>query len=205
MAEREDSQANAILQAAYQACAAQGYALTPEQQVILAEAIAPYLPATPDDLDRNPLDDLADGEREAFLAFVAEQTQQDRPWKAQLLNDWLTGQDSGSVQFIRESYGVSWLEQIQPHHIAAYQRPNHLQVGDRIEVANNLWEWVQADGPSSREWLPCTVIQVTQGTDPQTGRSLTTCTVRFDTGMEYEIQGVYDWNQYNWRWLGESL
>ncbi|MFP5275246.1 hypothetical protein [Coleofasciculus sp.] len=25
--------------------------------------------------------------------------------------------------------------------------------------------------------------------------------VRFDHGMEYEIQGIYEWNRYNWRWI----
>ncbi|HEY9646662.1 MAG TPA: hypothetical protein V6C88_09845, partial [Chroococcidiopsis sp.] len=36
-----------------------------------------------------------------------------------------------------------------------------------------------------------------ESTNSPSGR----CTVRFDNGMEYEIQGVYEWNRYNWRWL----
>ncbi|WP_416670750.1 hypothetical protein [Egbenema bharatensis] len=27
----------------------------------------------------------------------------------------------------------------------------------------------------------------------------TNCLIQFDNGMEYEIQGIYEWNRYNWR------
>ena len=193
---------NGVLQAAFDACAQQGWALTPQQQQLLRAAIAPFLPDASAADAHNPLADLTDAQRTALLAFIAEQSQQNRSWKAQLLNDWLAGRDSGAVQFIRESFGVGWLERIQPIHVAQYQVSDLLKVGDRIEVANDLWEWVQESDPTAREWISCTVVQVVEGVGQGDGRSQVTCTVRFDTGMEYEIQGVYDWNRYNWRWVG---
>jgi hypothetical protein len=116
------------------------------------------------------------------------------------------------MQFIRELYGLQWLALVQPVHFAKYldEAAVSLKVGDRIEIANNLWEWVQEDGPCSREWFSCTVISITEksdtsGTLPQSYSSYTICTIRFDNGMEYEIQGVYEWNRYNWRWASSSL
>jgi hypothetical protein len=73
-----------------------------------------------------------------------------------------------------------------------------LKVGDRIEVSNGLWEWVQENGPCSREWFPCTVIGLSQGSDRD--RLYYNCVIRFENGTEYEIQGIYQWNRYNWRW-----
>ncbi|MBE9014163.1 hypothetical protein IQ250_28645, partial [Pseudanabaenaceae cyanobacterium LEGE 13415] len=67
-----------------------------------------------------------------------------------------------------------------------------LNIGDRIEVSNTLWEWVQ-DG--EEEWYFCTVISLTEADTSQNTR----CTIRFENGQEYEIQGVYDWNRSNWR------
>ena len=160
----------------------------------------------------NPLDELTPAERDALLEFVQQQDRQNCPWKMTLLNDWLQGRDSGPVQFIRERYGVQWLEQIQPSHLAHYSSGRDevlkLKVGDRIEVTNGLWEWVQESGPCSREWFPCTVIGV-QETSPEDANSMeppyqTACIVRFDTGSEFEIQGVYDWNRPYWRWLQQQ-
>jgi hypothetical protein len=149
----------------------------------------------------NPLDELAPEELLLFLQFVKSEEQQNRNWKVQLLNDWLHNQDSGSVQFIRERYGLQWLNQVEPHHFdkyADFEDALKLRVGDRIEISNALWEWVQDDGPCKREWFSCIVIQLNEtsnGTD-----SSSNCTVRFHNGSEFEISGVYDWNRYNWRW-----
>lgn len=151
----------------------------------------------------NPLDELTPSQRQAFLNFVQQETAQNRSWKVQLLNDWLQGQTSGTVQFVREIYGLAWLERVQPNHLAEYADDVTwtLQVGDRIEVSNSLWEWVQDDGPCSREWFPCTVVAITpvDETAAQPNSDIC-CTLRFDNGMEYELQSIYDWNRYNWRW-----
>lgn len=61
-----------------------------------------------------------------------------------------------------------------------------------------LWEWVQENGPCSREWFPCTVVGLSQGSDCD--RLYYNCVIHFDNGTEYEIQGIYQWNRYNWRW-----
>lgn len=167
----------------------------------------------------NPLEQLTVEERQTFLAFVTLQERQNRPWKITLLNDWLSGRSSGAVQFIRERYGIQWVEQITPGHLAAYidlesDEVLRLKVGDRIEVNNGLWEWVQETGPCSREWFPCIVVSIkttsetsdadatddtnTESTSPSSESS---CIIRFEDGTEYEIQGVYDWNRPNWRWV----
>jgi hypothetical protein len=153
----------------------------------------------------NPLDLLPPEQRQLLLDFVADQNRLNQSWKAQLMNDWLAGRDSGAVQRLRDRYGLQWLEQITDDHIAAYMDGDApLTVGDRIEVSNGLWEWVQEDGPCCREWFPCTITAIAAASDP-TGtlpasyQEHTNCTVRFDNGMEYEIQGIYEWNRYNWR------
>ncbi|MBD2449602.1 hypothetical protein H6G76_21010 [Nostoc sp. FACHB-152] len=149
----------------------------------------------------NPLDELAPEELLLFLQFVKSEEQQNRNWKVQLLNDWLHNQDSGSVQFIRERYGLQWLNQVEPHHFdkyADFEDALKLRVGDRIEVSNALWEWVQDDGPCKREWFSCIVIQINEINNDTDSSS--NCTVRFQNGSEFEISGVYDWNRYNWRW-----
>ena len=75
-----------------------------------------------------------------------------------------------------------------------------LKVGDRIEVSNALWEWVQDEGPCSRQWFVCTVLQVNEVRNGED--IITSCIIRLiNTGMEYEIQGIYQWNRYYWRWL----
>ncbi|BDI19545.1 hypothetical protein ANSO36C_53470 [Nostoc cf. commune SO-36] len=49
------------------------------------------------------------------------------------------------------------------------------------------------------------VIKVEEISDVYDGLRLrndssTNCVVRFFNGAEYEIQGIYEWNRYNWRW-----
>ncbi|MBD2093094.1 hypothetical protein H6F67_24925 [Microcoleus sp. FACHB-1515] len=198
-----DSAFEAALQAAFARCEAAGLPLDPQQQQILLSAF--LTPA-----DSNPLDQLTPDQRSTLLAFVREQEQQGRPWKTQLLNDWLQGQSSGEMQFVRDQYGLQWLDRIQTHHLAAYAEETlTLKVGDRIEVSNSLWEWVQEDGPCQREWITCRVVSVSAACDtaasiPTSYQCYTTCTIRFENGSEYEIQGVYEWNRYNWRWSGAN-
>ncbi len=226
------SEIEAALKAAFNQCEAASYPLSDRQKQILLQALweavqqfeghdrteASTNTRNVADKFGNPLDDLAPEERLAFLAFVKEQERQNQPWKIALLNDWLEGRSSGSVQFVRERYGIQWLEQITPGHLARYDLEGNdvlkLKVGDRIEVTNGLWEWVQETGPCSREWFSCTVIRVQD--EPRESdfdldvhdlpvetkhSSATSCVIRFDSGAEYEIQGVYDWNRPNWRWL----
>ena len=228
------SDIEAILQAAFDACDTEGCPLSTQQRELLfrilineltqhftrqaqrqmpAEA---YIPPRTSQNGTNPLDELTPTQRQALLQFIQEQTQHNRSWKAKLLNDWLLDRDSGRMQFIRDRYGLQWLERVLPEHITEYadEATLRLRVGDRIEVSNGLWEWVQEDGPCSREWFPCTVIRLTELTDEAIGSSTgystashsqqTSCTIRFDNGMEYEIQGIYEWNRYNWRWIKDS-
>lgn len=216
----------AVLQAAFDECAVLGYPLSTQQREILFRTLMNRLMRCGDrskvgevqfvpqgsnpvnSLDQtNPLTQLSLEHRQALLQFIREQTQQHRSWKAHLLNDWLHNRDSGAMQFVRDLYGLAWLERVQPEHIAEYaeETPIILKVGDRIEVSNALWEWVQDNGPCSREWFPCTVADITEVfNDPTCSLSgydrQTNCTIRFDNGMEYEIHGVYEWNRYNWRW-----
>jgi hypothetical protein len=205
------------LKRAFAQCEVAGVPLAEQQKELLlktaiaslqtsfsANANAASSDAVPSEVG-NPLALLPPDQRQVLLDFIAEQTRDCRSWKAQLLNDWLAGRDSGTVQCLRDRYGLQWLEQITDEHIAAYQdAENWLQVGDRIEVSNGLWEWVQEDGPCRREWFPCTVTAMTNASDasetlPTSYQEHTNCTVRFDNGMEYEIQGIYEWNRYNWR------
>jgi hypothetical protein len=215
-----------VLQTAFEQCKDAGYPLGDSQKQILLTAIAQMLaqmltdpspavnradrplssldPSIPEII--NPLDELTSEQRQTLLSFIQEQESQDRPWKIQLLNDWLQGQESGSMQFIRELYGPQWLERVQPVHLAEYAEDALiLKVGDRIEVSNSLWEWVQDEGPCVREWVACTVIRVSKSnaeatTLPESYQHPTHCTIRFDDGTEYEIQGIYEWNRYSWRW-----
>ncbi len=194
---------DALLQAAVDECDAAGCPLTGQQQSILIRMLLHPLPnSTTNDAAENPLDALEADQQHALLEFIAEQEQQSRNWKAQLLNDWVAGQDSGAVQFIRDQYGLQWLERVRPSHVSQYARPTQIQVGDRIEVSNSLWEWVQEDGPCQQEWFPCTVVSLSNTAEigGENGTAHTNCIIRFDNGMEYEIQGVYEWNRYSWRW-----
>ncbi|HEY9724883.1 MAG TPA: hypothetical protein V6D50_00405 [Chroococcales cyanobacterium] len=207
------SEIEAVLQAAFIQCEAVLCPLTDRQkQILLQVAIESVtrdllllsVNENPDGESENPLDELTPEQRKALLEFVKEQEKQDRPWKIKLLNDWLHDRDSGTVQFVREQYGPQWLNRVKPGHLEQYFKAEtssdglKLKVGDRIEVSNGLWEWVQEDGPCSREWFVCTVVRISQRSDSD--GSYYNCVIRFDNGTEYEIQGIYQWNRYNWRW-----
>ena len=206
----------AVLQLAFIQCEAVSCPLTDQQKQILLQVVTEAVTRESLSLsakgDRNsaignPLDELTPQQRQALLQFVKEQEKQNRPWKIKLLNDWLHNRDSGSVQFIRTSYGPQWLNRIKPVHLAQYFEAEtasdglKLKVGDRIEISNGLWEWVQEDGPCKREWFPCTVVGVYEASDSDC--DYTNCIIRFENGTEYEMQGVYQWNRYNWRWPQE--
>jgi hypothetical protein len=191
----------AALQAAFNRCDLDGCPLTDKQKQILLQVFQQLKGSQYNVLDNtNPLDELTPQELQAVLEFVKIQEQK-ISWKAQLLNDWLQGKDSGAVQFIRDRYGLEWLNAIEPYHFEKYsvEDTQMLRVGSRIEVCNALWEWVQANGPCEPEWFACTVIQLRQISND--GQITTNCVIRFDSGTEYEIQGVYEWNRYNWRWV----
>lgn len=203
----------AALQAAFNSCDVASCPLNQQQKQILLQVVLELMPKPAESLDNydlnsdvtNPLDELTPEQRRSFLQFVREQEQQNRPWKIQLMNDWLQERDSGAVQFIRDCFGLAWLNSIKSFHFTKYaeieaEEPLKLKLGDRIEVSNALWEWVQEDGPCSREWFPCTVIRVEETSNVEDS---TYCIIRFDSGAEYEIQGVYQWNRYNWRWAEE--
>jgi hypothetical protein len=208
----------AALQAAFEQCDIAGHPLDFQQKQILLKAffetffseMATKAQSIGADSESNPLDELTPEQRQTLLEFVREQENQGQAWKVQLLNDWLQSQSSGEVQFIRNLYGPQWLERVQDVHLTQYAEDLlALRVGDRIEVSNGLWEWVQDEGPCSREWLSCVVINLTETCDtastlPVSYQSHTSCTIRFENGSEYEIQGIYDWNRYNWRRMRES-
>lgn len=203
----------AALRVAFGECLAAGCPLDPtQQQILLHTLLARLMPEerspsdssdSPASVPPNPLDDLTAAQRRTLLSYIEAQNRQNRSWKAQLLNDWLQNQNSGELQFVRTQYGLVWLEQIQPVHIAAYaeEAAMTLKVGDRIEVSNGLWEWVQDDGPCGREWIACMVVGLRQ---EEGNAAHASCTVRFENGLEYEIQGIYEWNRYNWRWRQEG-
>lgn len=201
----------AALEQAFEQCDRAEMPLTVEQRRLLRRSLGV---GDARGQARNPLEQLAAHERQALLEFVHEHQQQGQSWKRILLNDWLHGRVSGAVQFLRDRYGIQWLERVEPIHLADYDDMIEggllpLRVGDRIEVSNGLWEWVQDSGPCSREWFPCTVIGIhnpaaeTTAIAPNanTPKPHTSCIVRFDSGAEYEIQGIYEWNRPNWRWL----
>jgi hypothetical protein len=190
------------LQTAFSRCDAARCPLTDMQKQILLQVVEQIQRNSTRILDTaNPLDELTPEELEAFLEFVKAEEEQNRTWKVQLLNDWLLAQDSGKVQFIRQRYGLQWLNRVEAYHFDKYaylEEALKLKVGDRIEVSNVLWEWIPEDGSYQREWFPCMVIKIDEiinGND-----SFSICQIRFLNGTEYEIQGVYEWNRYNWRW-----
>lgn len=204
-----ETELQAALTAAFATCEGAGLPLDDQQKQILLITLVDRLKTVSgsSEDDKNPLEELTPEQRQRFLQFVQDNNPTSNGWKVKLLNDWLAGEDSGEIQFLREEYGLQWVERVQPVHLAQYLEAAAIQlkVGDRIEVANNLWEWVQDDGPCSREWFPCTVIAIQEMHDtgaslPQSYSRYTNCTLRFDNGMEYEIQGIYEWNRYNWRW-----
>jgi hypothetical protein len=206
------SEIEAALQAAFSQCEEAVCPLSDRQKQILLQVVVKELlgaqqenPASGDENANgaNPLEELTPEQIQALLQFVKEQERQNRSWKITLLNDWLNNQDSGAMQFLRDRYGFGWLYRIQPVHLAEYYEREgkqglNLKVGDRIEVSNGLWEWVQENGPCSREWFPCTVVGVYETTE--SGVSHTNCIIRFENGSEYEIQGIYEWNRFNWQW-----
>lgn len=188
------------LQAAFSQCTANFCSLSEQQKEILRQFLVNELILDKGvDQTVNPLDELTSEERELLLEFVQEQEKVDRSWKVQLLNDWLNDRPSGNVQFLRDRYGIGWLDRVQAGHLAQYSDSDlvKLKIGDRIEVSNSLWEWVQENGPCTQEWFPCTIVGVRESSSD---RPYISCTIRFDTGIEYEIQGMYQWNRYYWRW-----
>lgn len=203
-----------VLEAAFARCDRDNCPLDAAQKQILRQIIIEELVARAEltnadsPTEANPLDELGERQRQALLNYVRAREQQERSWKAELLNDWLLERDSGSVQFIRDEYGPTWLERVKPVHLSAYfelqedEDGLRLKVGDRIEVCNRLWEWVQMDEPGYEEWFPCTVVGISQESDPQC--SYTCCIIRFDNGAEFEIPGIDQWNRYNWRWSNQD-
>jgi hypothetical protein len=190
------------MHAAFNQCDAANCPLTDQQKEILMQMVEQMqLDSNFDGFDENPLNELAPEELQLFLGFVKKQEAQNVSWKVQLLNDWLQGEDSGEVHFIRQRYGLQWLDRLERRHFdtVSFGNPLKLKVGDRIEVCNALWEWVPPSGSFQEgEWYPCTVIhikEVNEGSD-----LVSNCTVRFQNGAEYEIPGIYQWNQSNWRW-----
>jgi hypothetical protein len=191
------------LQTAFNRCDAASCPLTDRQKEILLQLVEEIHKKSKHGKSDtpNPLDELTSEELETFLEFVKIEEQQNRTWKVQLLNDWLHNNDSGKVQFIRDRYGLQWLNRVESYHFdkyAYFEDALKLRVGDRIEVSNALWEWVQEDGPCKREWFLSIVIQIDEINHDDD--CSTNCVVRFHNGTEYEIQGIYEWNRYNWRW-----
>jgi hypothetical protein len=193
----------AALQTAFKRCVAAGCPLTDMQQQILLQIVEQIQRNSTSQVSdtANPLDELTLEELEAFLEFVKAEEEQNRTWKVQLLNDWLLAKDSGKVQFIRDRYGLQWLNRVESYHFDKYsyfEEALQLRIGDRIEVSNALWEWIPEDDSYQREWFPCMVIKVDEIRDGND--AFTSCQIRFFNGTEYEIQGIYEWNRYNWRW-----
>lgn len=195
----------AALQAAFSQCDSAGFPLDERQKQILLQIADILIQDLPDSSTEavnaiaNPLDTLTPEQRQTLLGFVAECNALNDSWKTRLLNDWLLGRDSGSVQFIRDQYGLQWLDSIKPTHLAAYEaKALKVKIGDRLQVSNSLWEWVPEPSSCDREWFPCTVIRVFESSD--SGDSYINCTVRLENGLEYDVNGMYDWNNHNWRW-----
>ncbi len=189
----------AILQDAFRACELAGLPLdTTQQEILLHQLESSFLKIFPD-VD-NPLDALSATERQALIEYVTSCDQNNLDWKAQLLNNWLQGRSSGAVQFIRDRCGLQWLEQVRPVHLAAYadDQAIRVKVGDRLDVASALWEWVPEAQSAGQEWYACTVIRVFDQSQPEA--SCPGCTVRMTNGAEYNIDGMYEWNRGNWRW-----
>ncbi|MBW4552923.1 MAG: hypothetical protein KME35_17705 [Aphanocapsa sp. GSE-SYN-MK-11-07L] len=189
----------AILQDAFRACELAGLPLNTTQQEILLHRLESSFFKDLADAE-NPLDALSAAERQALIEYVTRCDQNNLDWKAQLLNNWLQGLPSGDVQFIRDRCGLQWLEQVRPVHLAAYADDQAVRVklGDRLEVASSLWEWVPEAQSDGQEWYGCTVIRVFD--DSEAEASYPGCTVRMANGLEYDIHGMYEWNRGNWRW-----
>lgn len=187
------------LKAAFLQCEALFCPLNQQQKEILLEVFFERNSLA----DGNPLDELTSMQREILLEFILKQERENLAWKSSLLNDWLNDRPSGAVQFIRDQYGLAWLNSIKPIHWQEYLQKlrltrEKLQVGDAIEVSNGLWEWIPADAADSCDWFPCEVIEVNESEDDSPPVS---CRIRFQNGEEWEIQGIYRWNRANWRFL----
>lgn len=192
------------LQAAFNCCDAARCPLTDGQKIILLEVISKEIKGNSSSIslnDVNPLKELSFDELEIFSQFVKEQEEKNISWKVQLLNDWLQEKDSGVVQFIRENYGIQWLSRVEKYHFDEFENKEtlKLKVGDRIEVCNGLWEWVQEGTCCTPQWFRCTVTVLEETVDGD--NCYTICTIRFNNGAEYQIQGIYQWNRYHWRWV----
>jgi hypothetical protein len=194
------------LETAFRQCGAAGMALNDVQRQILQQVTQTVLLQTLTNLDtanpdENPLEALTEGQRQALLRFVSECDRNTQDWKTALFNDWLQGQESGQVQFLRDRYGFNWINRVQRQDIAAYTEDDEqaLKIGDRIEVSSRLWEWIPEDLGEEPEWLTCTLVHLTQPDDIDT--IILNGTVQFENGVELEIQGLNDWNKINWRRL----
>lgn len=191
------------LRAAFAECEVAFCSLSDKQKQILLEIVCDRL-INNQALEDNPIDELNPKQRQALLSFIRDREQNNVPWKMALFNDWLNNRDSGTVQFIRDKYGFDWLNRIKPVHLKKYfdrERDEiflQLQVGDRIEVSNSLWEWTKAEA----EWFSCVVVGIKEVADDES--NYTNCSIRFDNGVEFEIQGLYQWNRYNWRFPENS-
>lgn len=197
----EPSEFESILKAAFLACEQQFCPLSERQKNILRSTVRDRLAAAPDATD-NPLDELSPSQREALLDFINSFEGDAQAWKIALLNDWLHDRDSGAVQFIREEFGFRWLNRLQPSHLQSYlaersDGTTSLAIGDRIEVSNSLWEWVQGEDPDTGEWIACHVVGLSERADADSQYTLGT--VRFANGQEYTIVGLYEWNRHKWR------
>jgi hypothetical protein len=193
------------LEAAFRQCGTAGMALNDVQRQILQQVTQTVLLkalTNPDAIDseENPLKALTADQRETLLSFIEQCDRTTQDWKTVLFNDWLQGRDSGSVQFLRDRYGFDWINRVQRQDIAAYIETDEpeLRIGDRLEVSSRLWEWIPEDLGEEPEWLPCTLVHLTQPEDPETTLN---GTVQFENGVELEVQGLNDWNKSNWRRL----
>jgi hypothetical protein len=191
------------LQAAFHQCEAVGSPLNDVQRQIIqqvAQTMILKVIANPaQSFKSNPLEDLPIEQRQALLDYVAECNRNAQDWKTILFNDWIQGRHSGAVQFLRDRYGLDWVNQIQPHHLADYlDTPlTQLNLGDRIEVSSRLWEWIPDQTNEEPEWVICTLIHLQENQDTEIPHL--DGTVQFENGMELNITGLNEWNQNNWR------
>lgn len=193
------------LDAAFRQCSTAGMALNDVQRQILQQVTQTVLLkalTNPDAIDseENLLESLTEAQREILLSFIEQCDRTTQDWKTVLFNDWLQGRDSGTVQFLRDHYGFDWINRVQRQDIAAYIETDQqeLRIGDRLEVSSRLWEWIPEDLGEEPEWLPCTLVNLTQPEDPETTLN---GTVQFENGVELDIEGLNDWNKSNWRCL----
>ncbi len=197
------------LQAAFRQCETVGSPLNDVQKQVIQQVTQTLLlkaivdPTQSLEPSANPLADLLPDQRQAFLDYVTECTLKDQDWKTALFNDWVEGRHSGTVQFLRDRYGLDWVNQIQPQHLVTYVATplSALNVGDRIEVSSRLWEWIPEQTNEEPEWVVCTLIELYETQDTEI--SHLDGTVQFANGMELAITGLNEWNQNNWRWPQE--